>query len=168
MLALWTLDHAGVTIDYNGVPKTAGWLFRTQDLNGGWTYRSTDPGGSNRITQAGVTPGLSVAGACAVLISGDILRLWGNTNEVDQNQFPGLPRAIKLPKFDDPKQSRPKVTPNPYFAALEGVQKYWMLILLTRELSLVFFLTTRSTPLSGLRALRSLRLIHRRIQVRLV
>ncbi len=124
MLALWTLDHAGITIDYNGVPKTAGWLMRTQDLSGGWTYRATDPGGNNRISQAGVTPGLSVAGACAVLISGDILRLWGNTNEVDPNKFPGLPKAIKLPKPEDPKQVRPRVTPVPYFAALENVQKY--------------------------------------------
>lgn len=96
MLALWTLDNAGVSIDYKGVAKTINWLLAVQSTDGGWPYRGElSPRG--RIKQNGVTPGLAMAGGSALMIAADILDAWENLKDKDdETGIADLPKAIRI------------------------------------------------------------------------
>jgi hypothetical protein len=120
MLALWTLDRAGVSIDYDGIVKTAGWLLRVQDPSGGWPYQAVDPGAGKRITQKRVTASMGVAGGSALLIAGDALRLWGEGFNVNDPKIPGLPKAIKLflEGLGDRVVRRPSAPTEPIIASI--------------------------------------------------
>lgn len=97
MLAIWTLDHAGIKIDYKGVPRTISWLMRVQDPGGGWPYQGQDPGAAGRrIKQSQVTASMGVAGGSAALIGADVLRLWGDSLSKDNPGIDGLPKAVKV------------------------------------------------------------------------
>lgn len=103
MLAIWTLDRNGIPLDYNRVTETLQWLLRVQDPGGGWPYHALDPGpGRGRMTQSTreMTDSMALAGGSSLLIGGDALRLWGNTDDDADNGIPGLPKAIKIFKED--------------------------------------------------------------------
>ncbi|WDQ17374.1 hypothetical protein [Rhodopirellula sp. P2] len=126
MLALWTLDRAGIQIDYKGVGRTVGWLLRVQDPGGGWPYQGIDPGGNNRVKQGGVTPSMAVAGGSALLIGTDILRMWGESLGGEASALVGLPKAVK--EFNEgqslKKVERPKMPKEPVVAAIQACEGY--------------------------------------------
>jgi hypothetical protein len=124
MLALWTLDHAGIRVNFDGVPKTAGWLTRVQDKGGGWPYMGEDNRGPGLISQSGVTPSLAVAGGSALLIAGDILRLWGESIDPNDPGIDDLPKALKIYRADAPEVKRPKMPTDPLKNAIAGCEKY--------------------------------------------
>ncbi|MCM2371518.1 hypothetical protein [Aporhodopirellula aestuarii] len=95
ILALWTLDNAGIVIDYDGIAKTMQWLLRVQDISGAWPYQGIDPPGDARIRQT-IEVGLSMAyaGGSALLIAADILQLWDAESEA--SLLKGMPRSVRL------------------------------------------------------------------------
>ena len=127
ILALWTIDRAGLTIDYSRVPRIVNWLLRVQDPSGGWPYMGEDPGGAGRrIKQKKVTASMALAGGSTMLIAGDILKMWGDTNsENDPNIF-GLPKAVKLEieGLENANVRRPQVPTDPMFSAIKDCDGY--------------------------------------------
>ncbi|WP_231615843.1 prenyltransferase/squalene oxidase repeat-containing protein [Novipirellula artificiosorum] len=129
MLALWTMDHSGVRIDYDTVPRTLAWLMRVQDVEGGWPYQGEEPRvPGTRIRQQGVTASMAVAGGSALLIGADILRVWGDALSGNDPKIPGLPKAVKLYIPDDELGNRnvrrPSVSGAPLLSAIENCQSY--------------------------------------------
>ena len=113
VLAIWTLDHAGIPLDYKRVAACAKWLIRVQDPSGGWPYQAEDPGaGRPNIRQKDVYPAMAYAGGSSILIAGDALRLWGDTSRSDMSAFPGAPKAIKLYVPDANSERRKGATVN--------------------------------------------------------
>ncbi len=107
MLAIWTLDRNGIPLDYAKVVKTIMFLLRAQDLSGGWPYTARDPGpGGKNVAQKDVSYSMGLAGGSSLLIAGDSLRLWGQTDNDDDPGIPGMPDAIKLYKEDKNKSRR--------------------------------------------------------------
>ena len=103
MLAIWTLDRNGIPLDYNRVTESLQWLLRVQDPGGGWPYHAQDPGpGQGNIAQSTreMTDSMALAGGSSLLIGGDALRLWGDTDADADTGIPGLPKAIKIYKED--------------------------------------------------------------------
>ncbi|MCC9654237.1 hypothetical protein [Rhodopirellula halodulae] len=111
VLAIWTLDHAGIPLDYKRVAACAKWLIRVQDPSGGWPYQAQDPGqGRPNMRQTDVYPAMAYAGGSSILIAGDALRLWGDAARTDMSAFPGAPKAIKLYVPDENAERRRGVT----------------------------------------------------------
>jgi hypothetical protein len=103
MLAIWTLDRNGIPLDYNRVTESLQWLLRVQDPGGGWPYHAQDPGpGKPQMAQSKreMSDSMALAGGSSLLIGGDALRLWGNTDDDADTGIPGLPKAIKIFKED--------------------------------------------------------------------
>lgn len=107
LLATWTLDRAGVPLDYDRVVNAMQWLQRVQDIAGGWPYHGIEPTGQKLIRQGSgglktgkVDMSMSLAGGSSLLIAGDSLRLWGETVDDTDPGIVGLPKAIKLHKED--------------------------------------------------------------------
>ena len=117
MLAIWTLDRNGIPLDYAKVAKCILFLLRVQDLSGGWPYTANDPGpGKPRIKQGrAVNFSMGLAGGSSLLIAGDALRVWGQTDADADPGIPGMPKAIKLFKKDsnESRRTETKVSPVP-------------------------------------------------------
>ena len=101
LLAIWTLDRKGFPLDFGKVEMAARWLLRVQDKDGPWPYHGEDPG-PNRplIDQKKTTLSMALAGASSVLIAGDAMRLWGDTDAGESPGIVGLPAAVKLFRED--------------------------------------------------------------------
>ncbi|MCC9643538.1 HEAT repeat domain-containing protein [Rhodopirellula sp. JC740] len=130
-LAFWTLDHSGIPLNYQRVEGLVRYLLRTQDVNGGWPYKATDPGPNRgRIQQPGgingVTAAMTLAGGSSILIAGDAMRLWGEKDAGAVTGLVGLPKAIKLYKEDENAERRKKVTLNKdaIFRSIADIDKY--------------------------------------------
>ena len=96
MLGLWTINNAGVPIDFASVPKTANWLVRVQDPSGGWPYQGLDAGGGGKLVpQVRVSASMAIAGGSANLIAGDILQMWGDELSREGTGLPDMPKAVK-------------------------------------------------------------------------
>ncbi|WP_419194239.1 hypothetical protein [Novipirellula herctigrandis] len=127
MLALWTLDRAGMMIDYPSVPKTIAFLGRVQDPSGGWPYLAHDPGGAGgRVKQELVSVSMAVAGGSSLLIASDILRTWGETGAKDSPNIPGFPKAVKIFREDVGNENvvRPRVPGDPILSAIKECDGY--------------------------------------------
>ncbi len=128
ILALWTLDRAGINIDYKGVEATIGWLLRIQDPSGGWPYLGNDPGNMNRIKQGGLTPSMAIAGGSALMIAADILDVWGDAIAENNSGIANLPEAAKLflPDMveDETDSNKPSYDGNVIRKAIEDCQSY--------------------------------------------
>lgn len=128
VLALWTLDRAGIAVDYKGVQATIGWLLRTQDPSGGWPYLADDPGSMTRIKQGGLTPSMAVAGGSALMIAADILGVWGEAMAEGKTGIVGLPKSVKLYKADvaedETPSDKPTYDPAPIRQSIEDCQRY--------------------------------------------
>ncbi len=88
VLALWTMREAGVEVPPELVVKTVQYLMRSSQ-RGGWSYKYD----LNFSPEGSPTKSLSTAGAGALVVGGDILRLFGERrkeSEVDD----GLPAAF--------------------------------------------------------------------------
>ena len=100
LLAIWTLDRNGIPFDYAKVVKAINFLLRVQDVTGGWPYTAKDPGpGGKRLVQVRVDYSMGLAGGSSILIAGDALRLWGQS-DADDPGIPGMPKAVKLYRGD--------------------------------------------------------------------
>ncbi|MEM6777503.1 MAG: hypothetical protein AAF670_07580 [Planctomycetota bacterium] len=127
VLAIWTLDHIGIPLDYERVKSCAGFLMRSQSREGGWCYQATDPGiGSQRIQQSGVNLEMTMAGGSSVLIAGDAMRLWGNQTSEKPMQWDGMPEAVKIYVEDQNVDRRKKATipREPVLATLKACDTY--------------------------------------------
>lgn len=127
ILATWTLDRNGIALDYSRVIKTIQFLLRVQDTSGGWPYTAQDPGpGKPRIRQKKVDYSMGLAGGCSLLIAGDALRVWGQTEDENDPGIPGLPKAIKLYKEDTNKARRKttSVSPQPIKGSLAFLDQF--------------------------------------------
>ncbi|TWU16258.1 hypothetical protein Poly21_34630 [Allorhodopirellula heiligendammensis] len=128
VLALWTLDRAGIAVDYKGVQATIGWLLRVQDPSGGWPYLAEDPGSMTRIKQGGLTPSMAVAGGSALMIAADILEVWGEAMAEGKTGIVGLPKSVKLFQEDlvedETSSDKPGYDPAPIRQAIDDCQRY--------------------------------------------
>ncbi len=125
LLAIWTLDRAGIKMDYNRVSDSLKWLLRAQDPGGCWPYQAQDPGpGKGLKAQAKLSTSMALAGGSSVLIAGDALRLWGDTSADDDPGIDGLPKAIKLYKEDKNRDLRKKIKipKEPVFRSLKAME----------------------------------------------
>ncbi|WP_372719092.1 hypothetical protein [Novipirellula sp.] len=125
ILALWTLDHAGMIIDYEGVAKTVNFLLRVQDPSGGWPYMGKEPRGGQRMRQDGVSLTMAYAGGSALLIAADILQLWGEKGG-DSTDITGMPKAVSLFRegMENQAVKRPKLPVEPILSAISDCQSY--------------------------------------------
>ncbi|MBB3204282.1 hypothetical protein FHS27_000046 [Rhodopirellula rubra] len=128
VLALWTLDRAGINIDYNGVQATVNWLLRVQDPSGGWPYRGSDPESMTRIKQGGLTPSMAIAGGSALMIAADILGTWGEVMDEANTGIVGLPESVKLfledMVEDETDSNKPTVDAGLIRKAIQDCQAY--------------------------------------------
>ncbi len=128
LLAIWILDRLGIPLDYQKVGKAAAWLLRVQDPSGGWPYQGEDPGiGKPLIAQKSrVTYSMGLAGGSSLLIAGDALRLWGDTQFANDPNIPGLPEAIKLYKEDNNsrRRKRGKLSKEPILRACSAMENF--------------------------------------------
>ena len=126
ILALWTLDNAGVIIDYEGVARTMAWLIRVQDTGGAWPYMAIDPPGEARIKQTSeVGLSMAYAGGSALLIAADILRLWDKETE-SQGVSKDMPSAIKLyvEGMENEAVKRPTFPVDKIISAIQDCDRY--------------------------------------------
>lgn len=96
-LAMWTLDRIGIEFDYERAGRLIGWIVRTQDPSGYWTYKPQDPGSSRGLVsqnRAQMTISTCLAAGSALLITADVLRQWGATEGMAV-KIDGLPKALK-------------------------------------------------------------------------
>ncbi|MDA8696932.1 hypothetical protein N9M41_00550 [Rhodopirellula sp.] len=135
LLAIWTLDRNGLPLDYAKVASALQWLMRVQDVQGGWPYFARDSGpgrpltsqtGARNHSHSGVSQSMAIAGGSSVLIAGDALRIWGDTNEDKDPGIAGLPEAIKLFKEDENKsrRSRVKIAPEPVLGSVSLLNRW--------------------------------------------
>lgn len=113
VLAMWTLDRAGITVPLNRVKSTLGWLSRVQDVSGSWPYKGIDPGPGKPLTvqpTQEMSVSTSLAGASSLVIGSDLFRLWGQNTSAG-NGVDGLPKAIKKLEQEDLLQARRKQAP---------------------------------------------------------
>lgn len=92
MLALWTMNEAGVQVPSEMVERTLRYLKATIDPSGGWGYQGV-LGVGKVVPQVGVTKSLATAGLGALIIGGDILKFYGDRRlqvEIDD----GIPKAF--------------------------------------------------------------------------
>lgn len=110
VLAMWTLDRAGIELSLDRVNRTVSWLLRVQDPSGYWTYIAEDPG-VGRPLKKQTTNEMSwsscLSGGSATLICADIFRLWGSSTE--RKEIPGLPKAVKAVEEDSLIDKRRKM-----------------------------------------------------------
>lgn len=124
LLALWTLDHVGVSLDYARVKRAAEWLLRVQDVSGGWPYHGVDPGPGAPLTrQTKVSMSMALAGGSSLLIAGDALRAWGNTKGQNGNNIEGLPKALMVYREETERQ-RPRMSKEPILRSIALCEQY--------------------------------------------
>ena len=92
MLALWTLQQAGLQVPVETIENTLQYLKATIDPSGGWAYNGKVSSGGP-IPQGLVTKSLATAGAGAVLIGGDILGFFRAMRPSEDNAD-GVPAAF--------------------------------------------------------------------------
>lgn len=125
LLALWTLDHVGVKLDYERVKRAVAWLLRVQDVSGGWPYHGDDPGPGRPLQrQRDVSMSMALAGGSSVLIAADALRVWGDTKTGKAADVPGLPKALKVHQEDAFRGSRAQVPKEPILRAIKLCEQY--------------------------------------------
>ncbi|MCA9134935.1 MAG: hypothetical protein KDA45_17320, partial [Planctomycetales bacterium] len=92
VLAMWTLQQAGLEVPVSMVESTIRYLKSTLDPSGGWGYQGKVSSGG-LIQQESVTKSLATAGIGALVIAGDILRFYGERKKkVDDED--GVPSAF--------------------------------------------------------------------------
>ena len=97
VLALWTLGKHGFEIDYQRLIRTMEWLFRVQDLEGGWPYHGKIiQGREERFPQSRISTSMSIAGGSTLLIAADALQMWGSHGVDSETRVIGLPKAVRI------------------------------------------------------------------------
>lgn len=88
ILAMWAMNEVGVQTPPENVEATINWLRHFQLPDGAWSYQPTD-----QLPGLG-TKSLATAGLGALLIGGDILRVFGTRGKKQVDD--GVPAALRL------------------------------------------------------------------------
>lgn len=88
VLALWSMNEVGVTPPVETVEAALNWLMRYQNADGTYSYQPTD-----QLRGVG-SKSLATAGMSALLIGGDILKLYGTRGKKQVDD--GVPAALRL------------------------------------------------------------------------
>lgn len=88
VLALWSMNEIGIAPPVETVEAALNWLMRYQNNDGTWSYQPTD-----QLRGVG-TKSLATAGLGALLIGGDILKLYGTRGKKQIDD--GIPAALRL------------------------------------------------------------------------
>lgn len=124
VLAMWTLDRAGIDVPLDRVKKTLHWLSRVQDPSGQWPYLGKYPGPSGPLIEQPklvMTISTSLAGASSALIAADTFRLWGSAK--DAPDIENFPKALKLVEATNILLERQKKSPLAKEAILEATSR---------------------------------------------
>ena len=129
ILAIWTLDHAGIEIDPGVIGRSFLYLMRTQDPGGAWPYLATDPGPGKSLMKQSVrymSHSTALAGGSSILIAGDFYNMWGETSSAEVS-LEGMPEAVKL-YIEEPKKEI-KLSDSPVararvLASVQGMNGY--------------------------------------------
>ncbi|MBX3423622.1 MAG: hypothetical protein KF752_18855 [Pirellulaceae bacterium] len=90
VLAMWMLEKVGLKVSELVVERTIEYLMGTQDPTGSWGYQATPTRGA-LVPQQNPTRSLGTAGICALLMAGDLLKLYGVRGELED----GLPSVFE-------------------------------------------------------------------------
>lgn len=92
MLALWTLERAGIEVPNDRILRLLQWMALIQQPSGGWAYQSgpTGPG-----DQTGMGHSMTAAGMGATLLAADALGAFGRRGAESDGGSDGLPRAFR-------------------------------------------------------------------------
>jgi len=88
VLALWSMTEVGVTPPVETVEAAINWLMRYQNSDGTYSYQPTD-----QLRGIG-SKSLATAGMSALLIGGDVLKLYGTRGKKQIDD--GVPAALRL------------------------------------------------------------------------
>lgn len=88
VLALWSMNEVGVSPPVETTEAALNWLMRYQNQDGTWSYQPTD-----QMRGLG-SKSLATAGMSALLIGGDILKLYGTRGKKQVDD--GVPAALRL------------------------------------------------------------------------
>jgi hypothetical protein len=88
VLALWSMNEIGVAPPIETIEAALNWLMRYQNNDGTWSYQPSD-----QMRGPG-TKSLATAGLGALLIGGDILKLYGTRGKKQIDD--GIPAALRL------------------------------------------------------------------------
>jgi hypothetical protein len=88
VLALWSMNEVGVTPPVETIEAAINWLMRYQNSDGTYSYQPTD-----QLRGIG-SKSLATAGMGALLIGGDILKLYGTRGKKQIDD--GVPAALRL------------------------------------------------------------------------
>ena len=94
VLALWSAHAAGFRVPAESVERALQWFLRVQDVRGGWSYESKDPGTLQRIPQKAPTHSMTAAGLGSVYICSHLFGLTGAARR-SQQQDSSLPPALR-------------------------------------------------------------------------
>ncbi|GAB5403624.1 MAG: hypothetical protein Aurels2KO_18550 [Aureliella sp.] len=92
MLAMWTMQQAGMEIPTDSVEACIDYLKATMDPTGGWGYQGVI-GNGRLVPQEKVSKSLGTAGAGALIIGGDMLSLFG-ARKTPRDESEGVPSAF--------------------------------------------------------------------------
>lgn len=126
VLAIWTLDRNGFKLDYNRAQKAIQWLLQVQDVNGPWPYHGKVPTQGGLARQAETSMSMALAGGASVLIGGDALRVWGDTQVDEDPGIVGLPKAVKIYKEDVnvERRKKAKIPREPLLRACQHMEQW--------------------------------------------
>lgn len=106
LLALWSLDKAGIAVPASVVERAIRFLLSTQDPSGAWGYQGIVGPNGVRVAQTGVSKSLGTAGICGLLLAADTIKLFGSRGkDVD-----GIPEAFERVELGQPAKSSQRVT----------------------------------------------------------
>ena len=129
ILALWSMDQAGMDVPKSPMDRAVQWLLRTQDPSGRWGYKGVDSGRvGNLVQQDGrQTFSLTTAGAGSVLIGGDFFGSWRGTREIKPNieDFPpALSEQKSVAELKEKRESF-KATPETLMTCITRTENFF-------------------------------------------
>ncbi len=105
ILALWTMDQAGIETDPERIESLVKWLQQTQDPSGAWGYQGVIARGGGLVQQTEVRSTLVAAGYGSLLIGGDLLGFYRNRRgEMEEDYVPKAFRRVVEVKANEKKK----------------------------------------------------------------
>jgi hypothetical protein len=99
-LAMWMAANHGHEVPQDSVERMCGWLVRTQDPSGTWSYQGQDPGGYTRVNQHPDQMRLSlhVGGVGSLYMAADMLGIINSKEVQTERKLPPALRAVGKPE----------------------------------------------------------------------
>ena len=107
-LAIWMAVNHGHDVPQDSVERLCGWLVRTQDPSGSWSYQGNDPGAYQRANQdpRNFRLSLHVGGIGSLYMCADLLGF--NEGKNAQAAERGLPPALRAVGESEEKKRKPR------------------------------------------------------------